>query len=366
MKRDYYEVLGVPRGASPEEIKRAYRRIAFKYHPDRNPGDKEAEERFKEAAEAYEVLRDPEKRAIYDTYGHEGVRSQGFTGFTGFDDIFSTFGDIFDEFFGFRTRTREVPQAGADLRYDLIISFEEAAFGTEREIRIKKAQTCDFCGGSALEPGYEPENCPACGGRGQVYQTHGFFRIGTTCPHCQGRGVIITHPCPKCGGSGRRKAEKSIKIRIPGGVDTGTRLRIQREGEAGLYGGPPGDLYVVIHVKPHSFFTRKGDNIICEIPISFVQAALGDTIEIPTLKGVEKLEIPAGTQSGKTFRLKGRGIPRIGGYDRGDQIVRIVVNTPTSLTKRQVELLKEFAEIEKEKKASPYSRFWERVKECFR
>ena len=367
MKKDYYEILGVPRDASPEEIKRAYRRIAFKYHPDRNPGDKEAEEKFKEAAEAYEVLRDPQKRAIYDAYGHEGLSSQGFTGFTGFDDIFSTFSDIFDEFFGFRTRRgREAPQSGADLRYDLTISFEEAAFGTQREIKIRRAEVCDFCRGSGLEPGYQPESCPSCGGRGQVYQTHGFFRIGTTCPHCQGRGVIITHPCPECGGSGRRRVEKGIKIRVPAGVDTGTRLRIQGEGEAGLHGGPPGDLYIVIHVKPHSFFTRKGDNVICEVPISFVQAALGDTIDVPTLKGVEKLKIPPGTQSGKTFRLQGKGIPRIGGYGRGDQIVRIIVNTPTNLTKRQEELLREFAKIEEEKKVSPYSRFWERVKEYFR
>lgn len=366
MKRDYYEVLGIPRGASSEEIKRAYRRIAFKNHPDRNPGDKEAEERFKEAAEAYEVLRDSQKRDIYDHYGHEGLSSQGFTGFAGFDDIFGTFSDIFDEFFGFRTRAREVPQAGPDLRYDLTISFEEAAFGTEKEIKIKKAEICDFCGGSALEPGYEPEICPACEGRGQVYHTHGFFRIGTPCPHCQGKGVIVTHPCPKCGGSGRRRVEKGVKIRIPGGVDTGTRLRIQMEGEAGLYGGPPGDLYIVIHVKPHLFFTRKGDSVICEVPISFVQAALGDTIKVPTLKGIEKLKIPPGTQSGKIFRLQDKGIPRIGRYGRGDQIVRIIVDTPTDLTKRQEELLREFAEIEEEKKASPYARFWEKVKECFR
>jgi molecular chaperone DnaJ len=369
MKKDYYEILGVPRDATPEEIKRAYRRLALKYHPDRNPGDKEAEEKFKEIAEAYDVLRDPEKRAMYDRYGHTGLQSKGVspTHFRDFEDIFSTFNEIFNNFFGFRpSRRRPVAEAGADLRYDLEISFEEAIKGTEKEITIPKRTTCPFCDGSGIQPGYQPQPCPICHGRGQVYQTHGFFKIGTTCPRCGGEGYIITNPCKHCKGKGWVKENKRIKINIPPGVDTGMRLRVQGEGEPGKHGGPPGDLYVVLHVKSHPFFYRDGNDIICEIPISFVQATLGDEITIPTLNGPEKLKVPPGTQPGATFRLKNKGVPFLDRRGRGDQIVRILVKVPKELTPRQVELLKEFDRIEQEKKNTPYRSFWEKVKDYFK
>lgn len=369
MKKDYYEILGIPRTATQEEIKRAYRKLAFKYHPDRNPGDKEAEERFKEIAEAYDVLRDPEKRAIYDRYGHEGLSGQGVspTHFRDFDDIFTTFSEIFDEFFGFRPRQRgRMPEAGADLRYDLEINFEEAVFGAEKHITLSKRVTCPFCDGSGVQPGYQPQPCPVCHGRGQVYESHGFLRIGRTCPKCHGEGYIITHPCHKCQGRGWITEKKKINVRIPPGVDTGTRLHIQGEGEAGLYGGPSGDLYIVIHVKPHPFFFRDGDDIVCEIPISFAQAALGDEIEVPTLKGLQRVKIPPGTQPGATFRLKNMGVPHLRGRGQGDQIVRVVIKVPTDLTPRQTELLQEFEKIEKEKKTAPYKGFWDKVKEYFK
>ncbi|MDL1971141.1 MAG: molecular chaperone DnaJ [Candidatus Desulfofervidaceae bacterium] len=369
MKRDYYEILGIPRTATQEEIKRAYRKLALKYHPDRNPGDKEAEERFKEIAEAYDVLRDPEKRAIYDRYGHEGLSGQGVspTHFRDFDDIFTTFSEIFDEFFGFRPRQRgRMPEAGADLRYDLEIDFEEAVLGTEKQIILPKRVTCPSCNGSGAQPGYGPQPCPFCHGRGQIYQSHGFLKIGTTCPKCHGEGYIITHPCNKCQGRGWVKEEKKINVRIPPGVDTGTRLRIQGEGEAGLYGGPSGDLYIVIHVKPHPFFLRDGDDIICEIPISFAQAALGDEIEVPTLKGLQKIKVLPGTQPGATFRLRNMGVPHLGRKGQGDQIVRVIIKVPTNLTPRQVELLQEFEKIEEEKKTMPYKGFWEKVKDYFK
>jgi len=368
MKRDYYDILGVSRNATQEEIKSAYRRLALKYHPDRNPGDKEAEEKFKEAAEAYEVLRDPEKRAIYDQYGHAGLEGYGrpSTHFRDFDDIFSTFSEIFDEFFGFGPRRKGyVPEAGADLRYQLELSFEEAISGTEKWIEIPKKATCPFCDGSGIQPGYQPEICPSCQGRGQVYRSHGFLRIATTCPRCQGEGYIITHPCNKCQGKGWVKEKKKVKVVIPPGVDTGMSLRIQGEGEPGLHGGPPGNLYIFIRVKPHPFFTRKGDDIFCEIPISFVQSALGDEIEVPTLKGPQKLKIPPGTQPGHTFRLKHLGAPRLERGGRGDQIVKIIVKVPTDLTPQQRMLLEEFERIEREKKSTPYKRFWEKMKDYF-
>lgn len=360
-KRDYYEILGVSRQADEEEIKKAYRKMALKYHPDRNPGDKEAEERFKEAAEAYEVLHDPEKRELYDRYGHEGLQSSGFRGFGGFEDIFSSFGDIFEDFFGFGRRSRgsaSRPREGADLRYDLSISFMDAARGKEMELKIPRMETCSACRGSGIEPGTQPEYCPTCGGRGQVVQTQGFFRISTTCPRCHGEGRIITHPCAACRGRGRTERTKTLSIKIPAGIADGSRLRFRGQGEDGTNGGPPGDLYVVVHVEEHEFFRREGDHLFCTIPISMVQAALGAEIEVPTLEQPKKLTIPKGTQNGQVLRLKGEGFPHIRGSGKGDLIIEIQVKIPTHLTKRQEELLREFDELEGQKGRSRLARFF--------
>ncbi|HNY73403.1 MAG TPA: molecular chaperone DnaJ [Syntrophales bacterium] len=350
-KRCYYEILSVSRNATEEDIKKSYRRLAMQYHPDRNPGDREAEERFKEAAEAYEVLSDPQKREIYNQYGHEGLSSSGFQGFSGFEDIFSSFGDIFGDIFGFsngRGRSRTSARAGADLRYDLQISFMEAAFGLNKDIEIEKLARCHECGGSGSAPGTSPEVCPRCRGRGQVTQSSGFFSISSICPNCRGQGQIITQPCRNCRGGGREKIKKTAQIKIPAGVETGSRLRLRGEGEQGEYGGPNGDLYIFIHVQEHEFFQRSDDDIICRVPISFVQAALGDSIEVPTLTGTEKLKIPRGTQGGKIFRLKGKGIAHLRGFGRGDQIIETVVTIPTNLNRRQEEILKEFDRISNE------------------
>ena len=348
-EKDYYKILGVSRDATEDEIKKNYRKIAMQYHPDRNPGNKEAEEKFKIASEAYEVLRDPEKREIYDRYGMEGLKGTGFTGFRGFDDIFSAFGDVFEDFFGFgtthRRRTRARP--GADLRYDLRISFYDAAFGKECEIEIPKNVTCDACNGSGAKPGTYPTQCPSCKGTGQVTRSQGFFTISTTCGQCRGEGSMISHPCKECRGHGKVKKTKKILMKIPPGVDTGSKLRIRGEGEEGERGGLPGDLFVFIYVEPHDFFSREGDDIICRIPISFPQAALGTEIEVPTLNGKKSLKIPKGTESGEIFRIKGEGFPRIRGYGRGDEMVQVMVNTPKNLTKRQEELLREFEELGK-------------------
>jgi molecular chaperone DnaJ len=361
-KRDYYDVLGVDRRASQEEIKKTYRKLALKYHPDRNPGDKEAEDKFKEAAEAYEVLRDSEKRNIYDQFGHEGLQGTGFTGFGGFDDIFSAFGDIFEDFFGFGNRRRgqrTTARPGADLLYDMRIDFAEAIFGTEKEIEIPTSETCEPCGATGREPGTEEQVCPMCQGQGQILQSQGFFRISTTCHRCGGQGRIITNPCPSCNGSGQQKVIKKVLVKVPAGVDTGTRLRIPDRGESGYRGGPPGDLYVRLHVDPHEFFERDGNVLYCQIPISIVQAAIGDTIEIQTLDGSRSVKIKPGTQSGEIMRLKGDGVPNLRGYGRGDLLIDIKVKTPVKLNKRQEELLREFAEIENGKKSSqkPF-KFW--------
>jgi len=351
-KRDYYEVLGVSKGASESELKTAYRKLALKYHPDRNPDDKAAEDNFKEAAEAYEVLRDPQKRQIYDQYGHQGLEGSGFSGFGGFEDIFTSFGDIFEDFFGFgggRRSGRGRSHRGADLRYDMSISFMEAAFGVETTIDIEKKETCAACGGQGAEPGTRPETCPQCRGAGQVGRSQGFFTIRTTCPQCRGAGQVITNPCGECRGSGQINARKTVSVKIPAGVDNNSRLRLSGEGEAGTQGGPSGDLYVFLHVKPHEFFKRDETDIVCQIPIGFIQAALGDEITVPTLTGEKTLEIPKGTQFGDVFRFRGEGIPSLRNGRKGDQIIQVTIKTPTNLNKKQEGLLKEFAKLEEAK-----------------
>ena len=346
-KRDYYEILGVGKTASEEDLKKSYRKIAMQCHPDKNPGDRQAEERFKEAAEAYEVLSDRQKREIYDAYGHAGLSNTGFQGFSGFEDVFSSFGDIFEDVFGFsrgrgRGRTRTAARAGADLRYDLKISFLDAAFGLTTAIDLEKLHSCKECEGTGSAPGTAPSTCPACNGRGQVVQSSGFFTISSTCPHCNGYGKVIANPCSACRGTGKQKQRKTVELKIPAGVETGSRMRLRGEGEAGDQGGPNGDLYVFLQVEDHEFFVRQEDDIVCSIPISFVQASLGATIEVPTLKETEKIKIPRGTQTGQIFRLKGKGIPHLQGYGRGDQIIEVFVRIPTQLTRKQEDLLREF------------------------
>jgi len=345
-KRCYYEILEVQRTVSDEELKKSYRRMAMQFHPDRNPGDREAEDKFKEAAEAYEVLSDPQKREIYDRYGHEGLTNSGFRGFSGFEDVFTSFGSIFEDIFGFRGgRSRTAARAGADLRYNLSLSFMEAVTGVSQDIDIEKLEPCRECEGSGSAPGTAPVTCSRCRGRGQVTQTSGFFSISSTCPSCRGQGSVITSPCKVCRGSGREQIRKTVTLKIPAGVETGSRLRLRGEGETGEHGGPSGDLYVFIQVEPHEFFERNGDDIYCRIPISFVQATLGASVEVPTLEGMEKLKIPRGTQGGKIFRLKGRGVSRLRSHGRGDQIIETVVTIPTSLNRKQEELLKEFERL---------------------
>jgi molecular chaperone DnaJ len=350
-KRDYYEVLGVQRNASEDELKSVYRKLALKYHPDRNPGDPVAEEKFKEAAEAYEVLRDREKRSLYDQFGHAGLERTGFSGFGGFEDIFSSFGDIFEDFFGFSTRgrARSRAQRGSDLRYDLTLSFMDSAFGTETEIEVSKLEICAECGGNGCEQGHQPESCRQCGGSGQISRSQGFFTVRTSCPVCRGNGRVIARPCLKCRGNGQMQVNKRVSVKIPAGVDNGSRLRLSGEGEHGVYGGPPGDLYVFIHVQPHEFFERRDNDVICQASISFVQATLGDKITVPTLNGSKTLEIPKGTQPGDVFYFHGEGIPSLRTRKRGDQIIQVMIKTPTHLSKKQEDLLREFAKLEKGK-----------------
>ena len=350
-KRDYYEVLGVDRNANESDLKASYRKLALKYHPDRNPGDKEAEEKFKEASEAYEVLRDSQKRNIYDQFGHQGLEGSGFSGFSGFDDIFSSFGGIFEEFFGFSSgrRSRSRTQRGADLRYDLTLSFMEAAFGTETKIDLEKMEICPSCEGTKCESGTQPDTCRQCNGTGQVSRNQGFFTVRTTCYQCNGTGQTIPHPCKNCRGNGQIRVSKKVTVKIPAGVDNGSRLRLTGEGEAGTFGGRPGDLYVFIHVEPHNFFERDDTDVICQVNISFVQAALGDTIAVPTLNGNKQLKIPKGTQPGDLFRFHGEGIPSLRSGKRGDEIIQVLIKTPTHLNKKQEALLKDFAKIEQNK-----------------
>jgi molecular chaperone DnaJ len=347
-KRDYYEVLGVQRSASDAEIKTAYRKLAIAYHPDKNPGNKDAEDKFKEAAEAYEVLRDPQKRQIYDQYGHQGLEGAGFSGFRGFEDIFSNFGGIFEDLFGFggSGKSRSRSQRGNDLRYDLKLSFMQAVFGTETELGIDKTATCPQCSGSACQPGTYPETCKHCGGSGEVSRSQGFFTVRTPCPICRGAGQVIATPCKECSGNGRIVIHKNVSVKIPAGVDNGSRLRLTAEGEAGAYNGPPGDLYVFITVEPHEHFQRSNTDIVYRAQISFVQAALGEEITVPTLQGEKHIKIPKGAQPGELYRLPGEGIPSLKTGKRGDEIVQFDIRTPTGLSKKQEDLLKEFKRLE--------------------
>jgi molecular chaperone DnaJ len=341
--RDYYEVLGVPRNASDQEVKSAYRRLALKHHPDRNAGDAQAEERFKEAAEAYGVLGDADKRRRYDAYGHAGLGG----GAQGFDPtIFSDFSDILGDFFGFGDAfgRRRGPRRGADLRYNLDVSFEEAAFGMETQLRIPRAERCEACSGSGAAPGTQPVTCPTCRGAGQVTFQQGFFSVARTCSHCRGSGRIVAEPCKTCRGEGHVQAERTLQIRIPAGVDNGSQLRIGGEGEPGAQGGPAGDLYVVLRVADHPFFKRDGTHLVCEMPVGVAQAALGATIEVPTLDGGKaKLNVPEGTQSGTVLRLKAQGIPSLGGRGRGDLHVLVRVVVPKHLNAEQRRLFAELA-----------------------
>lgn len=348
MSRDYYEILEVERNCSREEIKKSYRKLAMKYHPDRNPGDTEAEAKFKEAAEAYEVLSDEQKRRIYDTYGHEGLKNTGYAGPGSAEDIFSSINDLFGDLFGFGGRSRRrdpnAPVQGDDLRYDMEISFMDAVHGTEREVEITKRDTCWTCEGSGLRPGYKPRTCPTCHGRGQVIRSQGFFQVSSTCPQCHGSGQFITDPCADCDGQGLVNKTKKVSIKIPAGVNTGARMRLRGEGEGGRRGGPPGDLYVVMHVQPHEYFLRDDKTIFLRFPLPMVKAALGCEVEVPTIHGTAKLKIPAGTQSGERFTLRREGVPSLRGGGKGDMVVEVQVQTPVNLTKQQKELLKEFDE----------------------
>ena len=346
-KRDYYEVLGVAKTATEVEIKSAYRKLAMQYHPDRNPNNPDAEEKFKECSEAYAVLADQEKRARYDRFGHAGVA--GAAGAAGFDpSIFQDFSDIFGDFFGFGDlfgggggRRRSRAQRGADLREDMTLQFDEAIFGTESQVTVRRHEECQECKGSGAAAGKAPVACRTCGGRGQVRYQQGFFSIARTCSTCQGTGSVITDPCPKCKGEGRTLAQKKVQVNVPAGVEDGTRIRYAGMGEAGYFGGPPGDLYIVLHVKEHAFFEREGTDLRCIIPISFSQAALGTEIKVPTMDGEHILKVPEGTQSGTTFRIRNKGVPVLNGHGKGDLFVDIRVQTPSKLTKRQRELLQE-------------------------
>lgn len=346
-KRDYYEVLGVGRDAPSEEIKKAYRQAALKYHPDRNPGDKEAEEEFKLASEAYEALSDPGKRSRYDRYGEAGLSGTGFHPFTDVEDIFASFGDIFQDFFGFgpSRRPRGGVRRGRDLSVEIEIAFEEACFGVERPIDINRHERCDKCQGQGMAPGSSRKVCPHCRGSGQVGRSQGFFMITTTCNRCEGEGSVITDPCAECRGGGRVVRHKKLVVKVPPGVDDGTRLVLQGEGEVGEAGGGPGDLYVFLRVRSHEFFGRDGNTLYSEEPISIVTAALGGEVEVEILQGKTTIRIPKGTETGDTVIIEGGGVPHLKSKKRGDHVVRLIVRTPKHLTSRQEELLREFASL---------------------
>ncbi len=366
-KRDYYEVLGISRDADESEIKKAYRKLAMKYHPDRNAGDAKTEEKFKEAKEAYEILSDASKRTAYDQYGHAGVDTSaaGAGHAQGFGDAF---GDIFGDIFGMRGGGRSNIHRGADLRYNLEITLEQAARGSETKIRIPTMVTCNTCNGSGAKPGTSPKTCSTCDGHGQVRMQQGFFSIQQTCPKCHGTGKMITSPCVDCHGVGRIKQHKTLNVKIPVGVDDGDRIRLSGEGEAGVNGGPPGDLYVVIQLSSHSVFQREGNDLHCEIPISFATAALGGEIEVPTLEGHAKIKISAETQTGKIFRLRGKGIKGVRSHSAGDLLCHVSIETPVNLTARQKELLQELEDISQKDNSrhSPRAKSWmDRAREFF-
>ncbi len=369
-KRDYYDVLGVNRDADEEAIKKAYRKLAMKHHPDRNPDDKSSEEKFKEAKEAYEVLSDGQKRGAYDRYGHAGVDHSAAgagagAGFTSFSDAF---GDIFGDIFGNARGGRSSVYRGADLRYNLEITLEQAAHGTDTKIRIPTYESCETCHGNGAKPGTQPKTCPTCNGHGQVRLQQGFFSIQQTCPKCHGTGKVVAEPCPTCHGAGRVKKQKTLSVKIPAGVDEGDRIRLAGEGEPGVNGGPPGDLYVQMQVKPHAVFQRDHDDLHCEMPISFATAALGGEIEIPTLDGSAKIKVPAESQSGKVFRLRGKGIKGVRSHAHGDLLCHVVIETPVNLTERQKELLREFEAVTQSdrERHNPRAKSWmDKVKEFF-
>lgn len=383
-KRDYYEILGLSKSATADEVKKAYRNLALKYHPDRVHSDKkkEAEEKFKEVSEAYEVLIDPQKKATYDQYGHEGVdnsfKQGGFTwqDFHHFDDLKDIFGgyDISDLFKGFgfgddtlgSGRSRGGARRGRDLEYDIHISFMDAAFGSERTIAIPRYEMCETCQGSGAKPGSRQETCPSCGGRGKVSQSNGFFNIVTTCSRCRGEGIIIKNPCPACGGTGRIKAKRNIKVKIPAGVDSGSALRVQGEGEQGERGSRRGDLYLHINVDPHEILQRRGADIICEIPIDYATAVLGGEIEVPTLEGNIMMKIPSGTQNGRIFRLRGKGVTHLQEYGRGDELVKVEIDVPTDLSSEQKRYLKEFQKSTRGSGGPLSKSFLDKMKRVFR
>ena len=380
-KRDYYEVLGVARTASDEEIKKAYRKLAKQYHPDVNPGDKEAEVKFKEISEAYEVLSDKEKKSRYDQFGFAGVDpnygagqggGSGFGGgFGGFDgvDLGDLFGSFFGGGFGGRSRTANAPRQGASIQKNIMLSFEEAAFGCEKEISLDRVENCDVCGGSGAQPGTSAETCPTCGGSGQVRTTQrtplGAFSTTSTCSRCNGRGKIVNTPCSKCSGSGKVRRTRKLSVKIPAGIDDGQSVSLRGQGNAGQNGGPAGDVIVTIGIRPHPLFTREGYDVMCEIPISFAQAALGDKLTVPTIDGKIEYNLPEGTQSGTVFRLKGKGIQRIGSRGRGDQYVKVNVEVPRNLTATQKELLRQFDSRETEGNHQAKKGFWDKMKDVF-
>lgn len=374
-KRDYYEVLGVSKSASDADIKKAYRKLAKQYHPDINPGNKEAEAKFKEINEAYEVLGDAQKRAQYDQFGHAGFEQGGFGGFGGFSDFgdFGGFGDIFETIFGGgfggrTSRARRGPQKGADLKSSVEISFEEAAFGVEKEISIHRMETCDKCEGSGTKPGTKASTCQHCNGTGQIQYKQrtpfGQFVNIKTCDVCHGEGKVITNPCDACNGKGRIRRQKKIKINVPAGIDDGQTMRLEGEGEPGIKGGPSGDLFISVRVKPHAIFQRQGNDVICEMPITFVQAALGTELEVPTLDGRVKYNVPEGTQTGSVFRLKNKGIPFLRGSGRGDQYVKVHVEVPKKLNEKQKALLREFAELSGDEVYEQRKSFFDKMKDA--